>query len=342
MSLWNFSRDPSGVLVLLQVGSEKGLDADKLLRGSRLSQTQLGSPNCELSAAQELRVIENLLAALHRPPGLGLDVGLRCHFSTFGMWGYWLISSATLGDAVDVALDHLQLTFAYSSIKKVIRGDQAFLTFYPPPDLSPNLKRFVVEREMGTAASLLEDIGGPDFHLSEFRLQDGNGRMYVVPEKLTKIAGADITRSNGYHLAFPAKWLAFRPSTANPLTAAMCEQACKRLVERRRGELQVGEIVKEYLSVSTAPTIPTLDTISRLTNTSVRTLKRRMQGEGLSFRSLVSDERSKLAAELVLDRSQPLADIAARLGYSSPSCFSQAFKRWHGVSPSQFRQHQDS
>jgi AraC-like DNA-binding protein len=51
---------------------------------------------------------------------------------------------------------------------------------------------------------------------------------------------------------------------------------------------------------------------------------------------------SKLAAELVLDKSQPLADIAARLGYSSPSCFSQAFKRWHGVSPSQFRQHQDS
>ena len=84
------------------------------------------------------------------------------------MWGYWLISSSTLGDAVDAALGHLQLTFAYSSIKKVIRGDQAFLIFLPPPDLPPNLKRFVVEREMGTAASLLEDIGGPDFHLSEF------------------------------------------------------------------------------------------------------------------------------------------------------------------------------
>jgi AraC-like DNA-binding protein len=337
MSFWDFARDPSGVLKLLEVGAERGVEQVALLQGSRLTFDQLQDPNCALSAVHELRVIDNLLRLLGRPPGLGLEVGLRCHFSTFGMWGYGLISSATLGDAVDMALRYIHLTFAYSVIEKVIRDEEALLTF-SPPDLAPNLKRFVVEREMGTAAALLQDIGGPGFRLSGFFLQGGRGRLYGVPERLQTIGGARVS-TNGphYHLSFPAKWLDYKPLTANPTTAAMCDQVCRRLLERRRAATQVSELIKEYLTVSTSPAIPTLGTISKLTNTSERTLKRRLQREGQTFRSLVSDGRSVLAAELVRDPRQTMSDIAARLGYSSPSCFSQAFKRWHGVSPSEYR-----
>lgn len=337
MSIWDFARDPSGVLKLLEVGAESGVQQEVLLQGSRLTLSQLEDPNSELSAAQELRVIDNLLRHRGRPPGLGLEVGLRCHFSSFGMWGYGLISSATLGDAVDMALRYIHLTFAYSVIEKVMRGGEAMLTF-SPPDIAPSLKRFVVEREMGTAAALLQDVGGPAFRLSGFYLQSGKGRIYGVPEKLQTICGAPATSSGStYYLAFPASLLDYKPSTANPTTAAMCDQVCKRLLERRRAVTHVSELIKEYLTVSTSPTIPTLEAISKLTNTSKRTVKRQLQREGQSFRSLVSDGRSELAAELVLDTSQAMSDIAARLGYSSPSCFSQAFKRWHGISPSEFR-----
>ncbi len=338
MSFWDFARDPSGVLKLLEVGAERGVQPEALLRGSRLTLGQLQDPNSKLSATQELRVIDNLLRSVGRPPGLGLDIGLGCHFSAFGMWGYGLISSATLGDAVDMALRYIHLTFAYSVIEKVIRGEEALLTF-SPPDLAPSLKRFVVEREMGTAAALLQDVGGPKFRLSGFFLQGGRGRIYGVPERLQTVNGAPVSTSGPrYHLSFPAKWLGYRPSTANPTTAAMCDQVCRRLLEQRRVAVHVGELVKEYLTISTSPAIPTLETISKLTNTSKRTLKRRLQREGQTFRSLISDGRSELAAELVRDPSQAMSGIAARLGYSSPSCFSQAFKRWHGVSPSQYRQ----
>jgi AraC-like DNA-binding protein len=337
MKIWNFARDPSGVLKLLEVGAESGIGPQALLQGSRLTLAQLEDPNSELSASQELRVIDNLLRLLGRPPGLGLEIGLRCHFSTFGMWGYGLISSATLGEAVDMALRYIQLTFAYSVIEKVIRGDEALLTF-SPPDIAPNLRRFVVEREMGTAAALLQDVGGPCFTLSGFFLQGGRGRIYSVPEKLRTIAGAHLSTNDAtYYLSFPASFLAYKPSTANPTTAAMCDQVCKRLLERRRTPTHVSELIKGYLTVSTSPAIPTLEAISKLTNTSKRTLKRNLQREGQTFRSLVSDGRAETAAELVLDVSLSISEVADRLGYSSPSCFSQAFKRWHGVSASEFR-----
>jgi len=122
MSLWDFARDPASVLTLLEVGKERAVDEQVLLQGTRLKRAQLDDPNSELSAAQEMRVIANLLKELGHPPSLGLEIGLRCHFTSFGMWGYGLIASASLGAAVDLALRYLQLTFAYCVIEKVIRG----------------------------------------------------------------------------------------------------------------------------------------------------------------------------------------------------------------------------
>lgn len=337
MSLWDYARDPASVLMLLTVGAERGVDERALLRGTRLTRDQLDDPNAELSAAQEMRVIANLLKALGQPPSLGLDVGLRCHFTVFGMWGYGLISSATLGDAVDMALRYIQLTFAYSVIEKVVRGDEALLVF-SPPDMPAGLRRFVVEREMGTAVALLQDAAGPALRLTGFNLAASKGRTHAVADRFRNVGGVAVSCvGDRYHLSFPGALLGYRPPLANPTTAAMCEQACQRLLERRRAGMQVSELVKEYLEVSASPSLPTLDTISRLTNTSGRTLKRHLLREGHSFRALVAEGRSQLAAELVRDTTQTLADVAERLGYSSPSCFSQAFKRWHGVSPSAYR-----
>lgn len=337
MSIWSISRDPSGVRMLLDVGAEYGVNSASLLQGSCLVMSQLEDPDAVISGMQELKVIANLLRILGHPPGLGLDVGLRCHFSSFGMWGYGIISSSTLNEAVDKALRYLDLTFAYSAIKKVIQGEEVLLTF-SPPDLSPGLKRFVVEREMGTALAILQDVGGADFRLSGFHLQRGKRRIYTVPAKFQTLSGA---RTNvdaaGYFLAFPVKWLAFKPPTANPITATMCERICKQLLERRRLSSHLSDLIKEYATGASFSGMPTLGAICKLTNTSTRTLKRQLQREGQSFRPLVANAKSQLAAKLVLDASQPMSEISERLGYSSPSCFSQAFKRWHGVSPSMFR-----
>lgn len=136
----------------------------------------------------------------------------------------------------------------FSVIKKVNRDDEALLTF-SPPDLAPTLRRFVVEREMGTAVALLRDVGGPRFRLSVFFLQGGRGRFYGVPDRLKTVGGIQVsTNGSHYYLSFPAKWLDYKPVTANPTMATMCDQACRRLLERRHAVSQVSELIKEYLT----------------------------------------------------------------------------------------------
>ena len=51
----------------------------------------------------------------------------------------------------------------------------------------------------------------------------------------------------------------------------------------------------------------------------------------------ITDLRMRLASNLLQDRGAGLKQIAARVGYASPTSFSAAFKRWAGHAPSQCR-----
>jgi len=54
---------------------------------------------------------------------------------------------------------------------------------------------------------------------------------------------------------------------------------------------------------------------------------------------VLDDLRFELAAELIRDRDYPLMAIAHDLGYRDQAHFTRAFRRWTGMSPSEYRSH---
>ena len=52
-------------------------------------------------AAVELTVLRNLATALQGRTGLGLELGARYHVTAFGILGYALMSSRTVGEAME-------------------------------------------------------------------------------------------------------------------------------------------------------------------------------------------------------------------------------------------------
>ena len=77
-------------------------------------------------------------------------------------------------------------------------------------------------------------------------------------------------------------------------------------------------------------------TASRLA-TSARTLQRRLREEKTSYGELLDSCRRDIAVQLLADRNLAIYEIAFMLGYSEPSTFQRAFRRWEGVSPRVFR-----
>src|SRR5262249_980547 len=77
--------------------------------------------------------------------------------------------------------------------------------------------------------------------------------------------------------------------------------------------------------------------IARRLGTSGRSLQRGLLAESTSFQELVSEVRCQLAIGHLQYGRMTTAEIAFALGFSEPSAFQRAFRRWTGKTPLAFR-----
>jgi AraC-like DNA-binding protein len=82
---------------------------------------------------------------------------------------------------------------------------------------------------------------------------------------------------------------------------------------------------------------PGLEEVADRLNLSLRTVQRRLEMEGSSFRAIKSALRRDVAMARLEKTRRPIADIAAELGYAEPSAFFRAFVDWTGEAPTRYR-----
>lgn len=82
---------------------------------------------------------------------------------------------------------------------------------------------------------------------------------------------------------------------------------------------------------------PSLEAAARALAVSPRTLQARLAQEETSFAALVDNHRRDRALTLLSQPDLPVTAIAARLGFSTPSALTRAFRRWTGMAPSDYR-----
>lgn len=69
-----------------------------------------------------------------------------------------------------------------------------------------------------------------------------------------------------------------------------------------------------------------------------RTLHRQLSDEGTTFSDLLVEKRRELAESYLRETPMALHQISEALGYSNPSIFTRAFRRWTGLAPSEWRE----
>lgn len=112
--------------------------------------------------------------------------------------------------------------------------------------------------------------------------------------------------------------LALRPSPAATMVARVQRILCETLGEDE--------------------TAATLAGAARRLGMSQRSLQRRLADEGRTFDELLDELRHDLAVRYLSDKKIAIAEVAFLLGYSEPSAFHRAFKRWTGSTPGQARE----
>jgi AraC-like DNA-binding protein len=81
-----------------------------------------------------------------------------------------------------------------------------------------------------------------------------------------------------------------------------------------------------------------LSEVAAALHMSARSLQRRLGDEGTSFDAVLDELRHDLALRYLADPKIAIAEVAYLLGFSEPSSFHRAFKRWTGATPREARQ----
>ena len=129
-------------------------------------------------------------------------------------------------------------------------------------------------------------------------------------------------------------------ATADPTLRAILDRHAEELLARLPKAddfvLQVRQRVASALSGGE----PTLEAIASQLAITPRTLQRRLKEHGTTYQLLLEELRRELALRYLRDHGLEISEVAFLLGFSEPSAFHRAFRRWTGTTPLSFRRQQ--
>ncbi len=318
--------------LILQVAKAHGVERDALLTAAAVPAKLLEDTNGRLSRAQAQGLLSHALK-LSDEPALGYEIGLHSSLTSHGLMGYGLISSSTLRQAIELAVKFLQLRLPMFSMKLFNDGEHAAIAIAEAVPLPADTRQCLFELflvGMARVAPVLTGYRMPDLEL----WFDAPEPPYYARYKSRLPAVRFGMGAN--QLRFRATYLDQRLDTANPVTAKMVEEQCSRELEQLgfEGDL-LGQVRVALRSARTG--YPDLEKVAGLLHMSSRTLKRRLKEHGSSFHQLLDETRRAESIRLLRTTSLTVEQIAERLGYSDPSNFCRAFRKWTAATPAEFR-----
>jgi AraC-like DNA-binding protein len=135
----------------------------------------------------------------------------------------------------------------------------------------------------------------------------------------------------------PIEYLTVPVLSANPALLQAFETHADAVVASLEKQGSKSHQVARVLAEKLKGSVPELGEIARELAMSDRNLQRALQSDGTSFKQLLDDVRRDLALRHLADPSTSAGQVALLLGFSEPSAFHRAFRRWTGQAPGEYR-----
>src|SRR5262245_36929428 len=122
-----------------------------------------------------------------------------------------------------------------------------------------------------------------------------------------------------------------------PELAGQFEAYAAALVRRMTPQTSVAEQVRQAIAEGLLSGAVSETAVAARLALTVRTMHRHLVEAGTSFRGIRDELLRQRAKELLSERRVPIAEVSFLLGYSDPSSFHRAFRRWTGFTPAEWR-----
>lgn len=324
----------SSLALALALMRADGHDADRCLRGTGLKSADL-EVGRTVSLQQEIVFYRNLIQ-LTRDPCIGLRIGKTYRPQHYGLFGYALLSAATVRQALVIAASFGdQLSFTWFHMSYAINGDRVRFEFRDRLTIDADVRNMYFDRDCAAFCLAAEEILQQPLALTRIELpHDGHRRRNVYTEYFGCPVSFDC---NAAAVEFSVAVLDIPLPFRDVLAFNELERQCQLLLSKLSRQ---GKLVEEvrHLLIARPGYFPAIEWVAEKLHVSVRTLRRQLSEEHSSYQRILDEVRFGLAREYLLETTLPLHEIASLLGYTEPGNFTHAFKRWAGVTPYGFRQ----
>jgi len=320
---------------IIDAAAEAGVKPEHLYQAVNLDPALLADPDNRIPFAQLVTLYEQA-ARLTGDDAFGLHVGERATPKMFDVLGYVVMNSPNFGEAIQRLIRYYRIWCDGAEYRLKIDGAMAQIEYkYQMSECSVEERR----QDCECTFSIFVNSGcfatGVAWTPREVSFQHAQPQNTAEHQRIFRAPVSFDMPVN--ELVFDRSILDLPLMKADPDLCAVLDRHAEELLARfpRRGGLT--DRVRELLSELLQGGDPELETIARQLGMSARSLQRRLKDEGASHTGLLDEMRRDLSKQYLQEPQIAICEVAYLLGFSEPSAFNRAFRRWTGISPKEYR-----
>lgn len=314
-----------------------GVPAPDICQALGVSETVLTDPDARLPGS----LVERLWAEGERrtgDPSLGLHTADEHNPGALNILGYVLLSCRTAAQALGRLARYAALLNEGLRIEIENDGDRTACRFEAVPGLDNYLARSprqVMEAMAAGVVIVLRRV--PTAPVAPLAVSFRHAAPDDVSEHARVFRVVPAFSAARSEVVFRSRDLDTGLLSANPALLQLLEAQASRLLEHLHQHGPVARRIVTMLATRLEDTVPPLAAIAGMLAMSERSVQRELRREGTSYRALVDGVRREIALQQLATPGTSAGQVAFLLGFSEPSAFTRAFRRWTGGSPSAYR-----
>lgn len=318
--------------LIYQAMKQRGINTEEVFRRLGVDETYLYSAQLRTPHSAQA-FFWQLLEDMTGDPDIGLHLGQALPPYKGQVLEYLFLSSPTFGEGLRRSLNYQRLLSDAANSDFVVEGDECYLLLDAATDEIKRLRHFnecFVQGLITFFRFVTEDRFKPSRVEFQHERQAGRDKVEAVLNCPVRFGA----RQN--RLYFSKELLSHSSPHAEPELLALHEQFASEQVARLEKQDIVGQVERIVAELLESGEV-TLETVASRLEIKPRTLRTRLSEAETSFNQVLADFRYRLARKLLATTDESIDEIVYLTGFSEPSTFYRAFKRWSGMTPIEYR-----
>jgi AraC-like DNA-binding protein len=311
----------------------RGLDAAPLLQGFEIEPATLSDMRSMIEITK-FEVMVSRAIKLTGDAGIGLALGANAPEHMLQLLGHLLMSASTPQEAFELFQRFSPLVVDDIRLALTVRGPVVRLTFGWHGAVAEETVRFAAEVTASMMIRVVRKFVGKEAFAQEVWFQHPEP---AYSERYRQLFECPVRFSQSENALFGSAAILQTPQRHGDLTTSqLLRAAAEQLLAKLGTRASIVERLSARLRLESDLCNVDMSKIAREFGLTHRALRRRLQTEGASMSQVLEQARERLACEELSRPGASIRDTAERIGYSEPSAFFRAFKRWTGLTPAQY------